>query len=74
MLRIRNNLIDGNIVGAVIFGQVGTETYDFYDLSGTLMFSLDLEEAEFEIVAAYLGEEVIEEDRPTGVFSREAAA
>ena len=76
MLRIRNNLIDGNTVGAVIFDRYSNskEDYDFYDRQGNIMFTLDLEEAEFEVVAAYLGEEVIDDDKPTGVFSLEAAA
>lgn len=74
MLRIRNNLIDGNTVGAVIFSQIGTEDYDFYDHQGNIMFTLDLEDAEFEVVAAYLGEEVFDDAAPTGVFSHEAVA
>lgn len=72
MLRIRNNLIDLSIVSHVIDDELGG--YDFYGFDGVIQFTLDLNEAEFEVVAAYLGEEVVDEDKPTGFFSREAAA
>ena len=73
MLRIRNNLISDFNIANVIFDDL-MNNYDFYGHDGQVMFSLELSDAEFEVVAAYLGEEVVDEDKPTGFFSLEAAA
>lgn len=72
MLRIRNNLISEFSVGNVIDDGLGG--YDFYNHNGDLMFTLDLDEKEFEVLAAFLGEEVQDDDeeRPTGVWPKEA--
>ena len=73
MLRIRNNLIGEFSISNVIYDDTLGE-YDFYGHDGLVLFSLELNDEEFEAVAAYLGEEIIDEDKPTGVFSLEAAA
>lgn len=72
MLRIRNNLISEFSVGNVISDDLGG--YDFYSPSGDLMFTLDLNDEEFEVLAAFLGEEVQDDDeeRPTGIWPKEA--
>ena len=72
MLRIRKNLIGEYSVSNVIYDD-SVGLYDFYGHEGQVLFSLDLSDEEFEVVAAFLGEEITDdEERPTGVWPKEA--